>query len=119
MKGVYDMTEDTGWKTLPLASGITPNSDSVIPQYRRIGEAVYLRGGVKGIVNDSTLVGTLPADCRPTRVVHFIQNKSASGGVPMIARWKIETNGNITMVFSYDQSDATHWFALDTNYLVD
>lgn len=119
MKGVYEMTEDSGWKTLPLARGITPNSDSVIPQYRKIGEAVYIRGGIKGIVNDDTLVGTLPAGYRPTRVFHFLQNKSASGGVPMIARWKIESNGNITMLFSYDQSDATHWFALDTSFLVD
>lgn len=118
MKGVYEMTEDSGWITLPLASGITPNSDSVIPQYRKIGEAVYIRGGVKGIANDNTLVGTLPAGYRPERVVHFLQNKSASGGVPMIARWKIETNGNITMSFSYDQPEVTHWFALDTTFLV-
>lgn len=119
MKGVYEMTADSGWKTLPLASGITPNSDSVIPQYRKIGEAVYIRGGIKGVVNDSTIVGILPEGYRPTRVVHFLQNKSASGGVPMIARWKIETNGNIIMVFSETQSEATHWFALDTTFLVD
>ena len=118
MKGVYEMTADSGWKTLPLASGITPNSDSVIPQYRKIGEAVYIRGGIKGVVNDSTIVGILPEGYRPTRVVHFLQNKSASGGVPMIARWKIETNGNIIMVFSETQSEATHWFALDTTFLV-
>lgn len=119
MKGVYEMTADSGWKTLPLASGITPNSDSVIPQYRKIGEAVYIRGGIKGVVNDSTIVGILPEGYRPTRVVHFLQNKSASGGVPMIARWKIETNGNIIMVFSETQSEATHWFGLDTSFLVD
>lgn len=118
MKGVYDMTADTGWKTLPLASGITPNSDSVIPQYRKIGEAVYIRGGVKGIVNDSTHVATLPEGCRPERVYHFLQNKSASGGVPMVARWKIESNGRIIMLFSYDQVESTHWFALDTTFLI-
>lgn len=118
MKGVYEMTADTGWKTLPLKSGITPNSDSVIPQYRKIGEAVYIRGGIKGIAGDNVTVATLPVGCRPERVFHFLQNKSASGGVPMIARWKIETNGDITMVFSEDQSTATHWFALDTTFLV-
>lgn len=119
MKGVYDMTADTGWKTLPLASGITPNSDSVIPQYRKIGEAVYIRGGVKGIVNDNTLIGTLPAGYRPTRVFHFLQNKTASGNMPMIARFKVETDGDIVMSFSYDQPESTHWFALDTTFLVD
>lgn len=118
VKGVYEMTADSGWKTLPLVSGITPNSDSVIPQYRKIGEAVYLRGGVKGIANDGTIIGTLPEGYRPTRVFHFLQNKSASGGVPMIARWKIETNGNITMSFCEDQPEATHWFGLDTSFLV-
>lgn len=119
MKGVYDMTADSGWKTLPLASGITPNSDSVIPQYRKIGEVVYIRGGVKGIVNDNTLVGTLPAGYRPTRVVHFLQNKTASGNVPMAARWKIESDGDIIMVFSESQSEASHWYGLDTSFLVD
>lgn len=117
MKGVYEMTEDTGWKTLPLATGIVPNSDSVIPQYRKIGETVYIRGGIKGITGDNITIGTLPAGYRPTRVFHFLQNKTASGGVPMVARWKIETNGNITMSFSYDQPEATHWFALDTVFL--
>lgn len=119
MKGVYEMTEDSGWKTLPLKSGITPNSDSVIPQYRKIGEAVYIRGGIKGIAGEDVTVATLPVGYRPTRVYHFLQNKSASGGVPMIARWKIETNGDITMSFSYDQPEATQWYALDTNFLVD
>lgn len=119
MKGVYEMTADSGWKTLPLASGITPNSDSVIPQYRKIGEVVYLRGGIKGIVNDNTLIGTLPAGHRPTRVFHFLQNKTASGNTPMIARWKIESDGDIVMVFAENQSEATHWFGLDTNFLVD
>lgn len=119
MKGVYEMTADSGWKTLPLKSGITPNSDSVIPQYRKIGEAVYIRGGIKGITGDNVVVATLPVGHRPTRVYHFLQNKSASGSVPMIARWKIESDGDIVMVFSEDQPAATHWFALDTNFLVD
>ena len=117
-KGVYEMTEDSGWITLPLASGITPNSDSVIPQYRKIGEAVYLRGGVKGITGDDTTIGTLPADYRPTRTFHFVQNKTASGDVPMIARWKVETSGAITMSFCEDQPTASHWFAIDTSFLV-
>lgn len=119
MKGVYEMTADTGWKTLPLKSGITPNSDSVIPQYRKIGEAVYIRGGIKGIANDNTIIGTLPTGCRPTRVVHFVQNRTASGDTPMFARWKIETDGDVVMVFSEISSEAAHWFALDTTFLVD
>lgn len=118
VKGVYEMTADSGWKTLPLASGITPNSDAVIPQYRKIGEAVYLRGGIKGITGDNVTIGTLPAGYRPTRVFHFLQNKTASGNVPMVARWKIESDGDIVMSFCEDQPEATHWFALDTSFLV-
>lgn len=118
VKGVYEMTEDSGWRTLPLASGITPNSESVIPQYRKIGEAVYIRGGIKGIVNDNTIVATLPAGFRPERVFHFIQNKTASGNVPMIARFKIESGGNIVMMFAENQPESTHWFSLDTSFLL-
>ena len=36
----------------------------------------------------------------------------------MVARWKIESNGRIIMVFAENQSEATHWFALDTTFLI-
>lgn len=35
-----------------------------------------------------------------------------------VARWKIESNGRIIMVFAESQSEATHWFALDTTFLI-
>lgn len=115
---VFDAT-DTGWVGLTLASGVVAYAPTQIPQCRKIGKTVYIRGGVKGIVNDNTLVGTLPAGYRPTRVVHFLQNKTASGNTPMAARWKIESDGDIIMVFSETQSEATHWYGLDTSFLVD
>lgn len=36
-----------------------------------------------------------------------------------VARWKIESDGDIVTVFAENQSEATHWFGLDTNFLVD
>ena len=36
-----------------------------------------------------------------------------------VARWKIESDVDIVMVFAENQSEATHWFGLDTNFLVD
>ena len=36
-----------------------------------------------------------------------------------VARWKIESDGDIVMVFVENQSEATHWFGLDTDFLVD
>lgn len=109
---------DSGWLNLPLSTGIEAYATTQIPQYRKIGKTVFIRGGIKGIVNDSTHVATLPEGCRPERVYHFLQNKTASGGVPMVARWKIESNGRIIMVFAENQSEATHWFALDTTFLI-
>lgn len=113
---VFDAT-DAGWVNLTLTSGVASYGGTQTPQCRKVGNTVFVRGAVKNVLGAGVLA-TLPVGCRPERVFHFLQNKSASGGVPMIARWKIESDGDIVMVFSEDHATATHWFALDTTFLV-
>jgi len=55
---------DSGWVNLPLASGATAISGAV-PQYRRIGNMVYLRGGFTNILGSVTAMATLPSGFRP------------------------------------------------------
>lgn len=58
-------TQDTGWLTLPLASGISAAATGAgTPRYRRIGTHVYIRGSVTFTVpaSGSTTLATLPAD---------------------------------------------------------
>lgn len=111
---------DSGWIDLPLKTGIQKYSDAQAPQYRRVGNAVYLRGAVKGIKAVKTIIGTLPTAYRPTKVVSFTQNMSMSGGLANIARWQIQTDGDIEMQYNdypWEESDGTEWYAIDANFL--
>ena len=62
-------TEDSGWKELSLATGVTAYSESQKPVYRRIGMTVYMAGVFKGIAGNDVVIGTLPEGYRPARKV--------------------------------------------------
>lgn len=57
---------DTGWIDLPLNSGWSYQYDTDKPQYRRIGNIVYLSGLVDGTANAPTTIGELPVGYRPS-----------------------------------------------------
>lgn len=114
--------EDSGWKNLPLANGISIYSSAQQPQYRKIGNEVWLRGAVKGITGDKTIIGTLPTGFRPTKVVSFVQNMSMHGGFANIARWQIQLDGDIEMQYTdhpFSELSGEDWFAIDANFLND
>ena len=126
--GVYKVCEyllskvtDSGWKTLPLASGISAYSNAQLPEYRKVGDIVFIRGAVKGVVRDKTIVATLPAGYRPSKVVSFTQNMSMTSGIANIARWQIQTDGDIEMQYDdypWEEYDGSEWYALDVSFLV-
>ena len=62
-------TEDSGWHTLPLASGITAYSADQTPCYRRIGSQVFLTGVFKGVEESNFVIATLPEGYRPAKKV--------------------------------------------------
>lgn len=113
---------DSGWMDLPLADGISSYSSAQSPQYRKINNTVYIRGAVKGIKTDKTIIATLPVGFRPTKVVSFVQNMSMSGGVANMVRWQVQTDGDIEMQYtdhSLSEYTGSEWFALDVNFLND
>lgn len=64
---------NSGWQTLPLASGWSEYSASYTPKYRRVGPFVEIRGAVKP--NTATTLNAtaqafanLPIGCRPSSV---------------------------------------------------
>lgn len=119
---------DTGWQNLGLAGTARPNSDSSKPQYRRIGNIVYLRGALTNITRRDTVntFAKIPAfivlegqtiNLVPSRSHSFIQNTSrASGGVAHSARWVVSTTGNISLEAATREPLASHWFPLNTSY---
>ena len=59
---VEEKTEDTGWIDLELEEGIIPYAESEIYKcrYRKIGKEVTVIGCVKGIIENDTVIATLP-----------------------------------------------------------
>ena len=64
------VADDTGWKTLPLASGYQAAGSSPAPQYRVKSDVVYYRGQVVPTAGSWTatasFVTALPAEAQPT-----------------------------------------------------
>lgn len=73
-----DYASDTGWVDLTLKSGFKNFSDSTDnkPQYRKIGDVVYLRGAISPTAAISSTsqqtFTTLPSGTHPTKTQYFI-----------------------------------------------
>lgn len=59
-------TTDSGWLDMTLAEGWTIPYATDKPQYRKIGNRVYLRGLVNGAKTAGMTIATLPTGYRPT-----------------------------------------------------
>lgn len=112
--------KDSGWKNLSLATGVVAYSAAQVPQYRKIGNVVYLRGACKGFTANDTVIAVLPAGFRPPVLHSFPQNTSKSNDVPMFARWSIKTNGEIVMQNTeINTPTVENWYPIATQFLVD
>ena len=117
--GATDLT-DTGWNALPLADGIQAYGGSV-PQYRRIGKVVSIRGAVKNVLAAGPLA-TLPEGCRPTYSVPYVQNTSMrSTTCAMYARMHVGSNGVIQVQAISDGAAfaADKWFPIHCTFMID
>lgn len=119
---VNTATSDTGWRNFTCASGISVYSSAQQPRYRKIGKFVILTGAVKGVKNDRTIIGTLPTGFRPSKVISFVQNMSATNGIANVARWQIQTDGDVEMQYNdypWEELDGTEWFPIDVIFAID
>lgn len=113
-------TADSGWQNLTLSGGASAYADSQIPQYRKIGKIVFLRGAVKNISGACT-IGILPIGCRPETTFSFIQNTSIrTGSFAMNARYTINSDGEIRLEFISDGAayDTTKWFPIHASFAI-
>jgi hypothetical protein len=117
---LVNITADTGWVDIILQNGVQNYGST--PQYRRIGNRLYIRGAFKNIIANQTNVATLPIGFRPTgQSYNTIQNTSViTGNATRYARWIINTSGVITMDYNSDnQHNETYWYPLITSFLID
>lgn len=108
---------DSGWLDLPLSNGAVAYNTAQKPQYRKIGNHVYIRGVLKNVNTFPTTVAQLPEGFRPAqRIIYFI----ATNG-PNTARLELETDGRINIVASdrVDISATTHYSFGTFGFLID
>lgn len=116
---VFD-AKDTGWVNLPLASGIVSYATTQVPQYRKIGKTVFVRGAVKNVLS-SGVIATLPAGYRPSSTISFVQNTSVrTGNFAMFARFTVNSAGEIKIEAISDGAEygETKWFPISTCFTV-
>jgi hypothetical protein len=113
---------DTGWKNLTLNSTCTTGGYSGTPQYRKIGNHVYIRGSVSVTASSSTiLIATLPEGFRPSNFFYKTNMSQAN----CIWRQTIGESGNINCEWIIDtvagakKTSGTYWLELNLDYLTD
>ncbi|MBQ3339451.1 MAG: hypothetical protein IJG82_07700 [Atopobiaceae bacterium] len=88
--------EDSGWKTLTLASNAQAYDSNSAPRYRKIGSTVFLDGKAKPkeevAAGDTLLIGTLPSGYRPERE-HISIMQGSSQAIWML---RVYTDGNVS-----------------------
>lgn len=107
----YEDLNDSGWATASLTSGFKAynNLSSNTPEYRKIGNEVYIRGVVSptstlGASSTGVTMFTLPAGFRPSKPVYEICQGSGknvwllsitTGGAVQVSRYGTTANADI------------------------
>lgn len=109
--------EDTGWRKLEIINGIAYSNEQ-IPQIRRIGKLVQIRGALKGITAEYTDLVKIPADCTPSTVHSF----TCPGSGKRHNRFQIYYDSKV-LQFNNTSIDIAltedNWYPIGTSYFVD
>lgn len=106
---------DSGWIDLALATGITAYSADQKPQYRKIGNEIYLRGVYRGASGTNITVATLPSGFRPAKKIIAA---CASVG-QMFSKISIETDGRIILNrSSIEPIGAENWHSIACSFSI-
>lgn len=102
----------TPWETLPLLNGAVAYNAAQTPQYKKIGNHVFIRGVFKGIT-EPVVIAQLPVGFRPSQRIILCYPRTGYA----VTKFEIETDGTIKYVGSGDVINANTWFSFsDTNF---
>ena len=114
---------DSGWQVLPLSDGVTvADTDfAVTPQYRKIGNHVFIKGHVKcSVPSGGTLIAALPEAYRLPHGTHY--DIGECGG-QRVSRIYADANGNLKCEWVVNIAGGAFtnetWIQIDMDYLVD
>lgn len=120
-----DVESDSGWNPLPLEAGISPSNNMgtrPIPSYRKVGNHVYIEGGVaiEGYSGSTVKIATLPAGFRPLSNTYVLNACSGAN----IARVYVQPNGNMAVEWIKKISDGSDrtgdmsWLQINLDFFV-
>ena len=109
---------DTGWVNIPYNTGWSGETGGQL-QYRKIGNQVFLRGGVgQTVIADgnyrSVATNGLPPTFRPPTEVRF----TGMGGSGRPIGWRITVTGNIDVINQASNTNAS-WASVFCSWLLD
>ena len=114
---------DTGWQVLTLSNGVTAADTgfAVTPQYRKIGNHVFIKGHVKcSVPSGGTLIAVLPEAYRLPHGTHY--DIGECGGT-RISRIYADAEGNLKCEWIQNIAGGAFtnetWIQIDMDYLVD
>lgn len=114
---------DSGWITLPLEANVTAHDANfaIIPQYRKIGNHVYIKGHVNTAVpSGGRLIAQLPEGFRPSGGTHYDIGECAG---QRVSRIYTDVGGNLRCEWVYTLGGTAYtsalWIQIDMDYLVD
>ena len=117
---------DSGWMPLTLENGITAHDASfaVTPQYRKIGNHVYIKGHIYTSIpsGGSKLIATIPEGFRPVSGTHY---DICECGGQRLGRFYASSTGNlavewvIAVASTSGQYTGVGWIQIDMDYLTD
>ncbi|MGE7880161.1 hypothetical protein [Peribacillus muralis] len=121
-KKYLENLKSTPWLNLTLQNGVKSYQSNRIPQYKKIGNIVYLRGAVTNVLANGTIMATLPIGYRPLDMTHnYAQNGSNLSGRSTNTRISVTTLGEIIMdgASELSQYEDGKWFPINTSFPVD
>lgn len=115
---VNKLKEDSGWINFSLESGATPFDETTTPACRKFGNAVYIRGAIKGLDTTPGVIATLPTNMRPAMnhqyaVTAFMNNQIAANCVI-----EVQKTGSITLVAKSGTIPAAAMLPIATQFIL-
>lgn len=108
---------DTGWVDLTLSSGRTARSGAdYVPQGRRIGDAVYMRGQVLKNFTGQTIMLTLPPELWPSKEHQMFP--VITGTTTNVGLWVRSTTGEVLCPAQSTSGSSTYYVALNASWAI-
>lgn len=108
------ITTDSGWTNFTLENDVQAYSTGLTPAYRKYNNQVFLRGCVRNLTANGTVIATLPEGYRPAMTRYYT---IATGSIT--ATIEIGTNGQVKLANVIGTLATTSLIPIDTSFILD